>query len=84
MKLIVDSLIGIKKEDVDTSILKNFSVSYFVSSSKHIIIKEQKINLDEKDMNILFYHIFSEAKDTIISYSPLGAEGCEFSMRIRQ
>ena len=67
-------------------ILEDFSVQHsFVNNytSCSLILNVQKIVLDEIDMNTLFYEVLSQFDtDFKITYSTLGGEGCDFSMRL--
>lgn len=66
-----------------TSLLDGFAVHY---NLEHKLgywlfeIPEQKITLDEQDMNELFYECFNVLLDYRVEYSALGGKGCGFSV----
>lgn len=57
-------------------ILKNFDIEY-----KDDVIQEQKVVLDEFDMNT-FYNEFFLDQDVKMEYGFYGGEGCDFSIMI--
>lgn len=82
MKLIIENVITIKKEDIPDNykkILKDFSVIY-EEIKEFIFIKEQKIVLDEQKINILFNDFFEDY--VRIKYPNLGGAGCDFSLSV--
>lgn len=68
-------------------ILKEFTV-FFKSDlndkSYQITIDPQKVNLDEINMNTLFFDVLNDFDNLQLKYSPLGGEGCEFAMKLTQ
>ena len=94
MKLLIDSDIhrsskngiGDQERLLDASkVLDRFSVSHLLDiypSYWELTIYTQKICLDDISMNTLFANGFSEFDIPLtLTYSELGGEGCEFSMR---
>ena len=82
MKLIIADLIKIRKkylEDDYRDLLEKFSVSY-KENDDYIFIEEQKITLDEINVNTLFSEIFTDECE--LEYDFLGGRGCEFSLSL--
>lgn len=80
MKLILKDLIKIKKEYLEEGyrdLLEKFSI-YYKEDDNHIFIEEQKITLDEININTLFSEIFMDECE--LEYRFLGGRGCEFSL----
>ena len=71
--------IKIKEEDIEEdNILQECTVLYDYKDG-FIIIREQKVVLDEFKMNELFDEVFSEYD---IEYGYYGGAGCEFSISV--
>lgn len=82
MKLIIENVIKIKKEDLLDNYkktLKDFSINYD-EIKEYIFITEQKITLNEQNINTFF----SEVLDGYvkIDYASLGGRGCDFSLSV--
>ena len=73
-------------DEFDDSILKKFAVQYNVkhldNSYIELTIYEQKICLNEINMNTLFDNIIN-CFDYTMEYGWYGGEGCEFSISIK-
>lgn len=83
MKLLIEnSFCNIleNQEELDyvVSIYNKYTVSYAVGYRFKICVLEQKINLDEEDINELF-DIWPELP---IRYANLGGRGCRFSLAV--
>ena len=82
MKLIIEDIIKISKEYLEDDykeILKEFTI-FYKEDEEHIFIEEQKIVLNEKQINTLFYDFFSDNVE--IKYAYLGGRGCELSLSL--
>lgn len=81
MKIIIKDKILVGNENIEYHIelLKYYSIHFEINSDGLIEIGEQKITLDEIDVNELFFEIFYDSK---IEYCAIGGKGCEFSISI--
>jgi hypothetical protein len=78
MKFLINDPQFFDPKYTDTDILKQMSV-YFREENGMIFISEQKITLDEFDMNYLFLETpFGDLK---LKYAYIGGEGCDFSLQ---
>ena len=72
--------------DNELAILDRFGVQYaFVNNYMHcsLTLYEQKIVLDEYNMNTLFFDVLgSFDNDCCIRYVPLGGAGCDFCIEL--
>ena len=71
------------------SLLDGYSVSYRLDYDPCLKgylfeIPNQKITLDEQDMNELFYECLHVLLDYRVEYSALGGKGCGFSLCLYQ
>lgn len=82
MKLIIEDIIKIKKEYLEDDykeILKKFTI-FYKEDNEHIFIVEQKITLNEININTLFSEIFVDECE--IKYAYLGGRGCDLSLSL--
>lgn len=82
MKLIVQDVIKINKiwlEEDYKEILGEFSV-FFKEDEEYIYIEEQKITLNEIDVNTLFFEILLNFAE--IKYAYHGGRGCELALSL--
>ncbi len=82
MKLIIEDILKISKEYLEDDyreILKEFTI-FYKEDEEHIFIEEQKISLNETQVNTLFYDFFSD--DVEIKYAYLGGRGCDLSLSL--
>lgn len=82
MKLIIEDIIKISKEHLEDDykeILKEFTV-FYREDAEHIFIEEQKIVLNETQINTLFYDFFEDNVE--IKYAYLGGRGCDLSLSL--
>lgn len=82
MKIILENVITIKKEDLPDNYkktLKDFSI-FYNEIKEYIFLEEQKIVLNEQNMNVLFNEFLSDYVK--IEYADLGGRGCDFSLRV--
>ncbi len=67
-------------------ILKSLGVSYNIENKESyftITIYTQKVNLDESNMNWLFFDVLYDFPFKFkLKYAHLGGKGCEFSLEI--
>ena len=72
--------------DNELAILDRFNVQYaFVNNYTHcsLTLYEQKIVLDEVNMNILFFDVLGSFDDNYnIRYLPMGGAGCDFCIEL--
>ena len=84
MKLIVQDVIKIDKkwlEEDYQNILAEFTV-FFKEDEESIYIEEQKITLDEIDMNTLFFEIILNFAE--IKYAYHGGRGCGLTLSLNK
>ena len=82
MKLIIEDIIKISKEYLEDDykeILKEFTI-FYKEDEEHIFIVEQKIALNETQVNTLFYDFFLDNVE--IKYAYLGGRGCDLSLSL--
>ena len=82
MKLIIEDILKISKEYLEDDfkeILKEFTILY-KEDEDHIFIEEQKIALNETQVNTLFYDFFLDNVE--IKYAYLGGRGCDLSLSL--
>lgn len=82
MKLIIEDMIKIRKEYLEDDykeILKEFTI-FYKEDAEYIFIQEQKIVLNETQINTLFCDFFDEIVE--IKYTYLGGRGCDLSLSL--
>ena len=82
MKLIIEDIIKISKEYLEDDfkeILKEFTILY-KEDEEHIFIEQQKISLNETQVNTLFCDFFEDNVE--IKYAYLGGRGCDLSLSL--
>ena len=82
MKLIIEDILKISKEYLEDDyreILKEFTICY-KEDEEHIFIVEQKIALNETQVNTFFYDFFLDNIE--IKYAYLGGRGCDLSLSL--
>ena len=82
MKLIIEDILKISKEYLEDDfkeILKEFTILY-KEDEDHIFIEDQKIVLNETQVNTLFYDFFLDNIE--IKYAYLGGRGCDLSLSL--
>lgn len=82
MKLIIEDIIKISKEYLEDDykeILKEFTI-FYKEDEEYIFIVEQKIVLNEIQVNTLFYNFFLDNVE--IKYAYLGGRGCDLSLSL--
>lgn len=82
MKIILEEVITLKKEDLPDNYkktLKDFTI-FYNEIKEYIFLEEQKIVLNEQNMNILFDEILNNCVK--IEYANLGGRGCDFSLSV--
>tara|TARA_B100000700_G_scaffold178953_1_gene197623 strand:- start:16808 stop:17341 length:534 start_codon:yes stop_codon:yes gene_type:complete len=68
--------------DQKRQLLNDFNI-FFKETPTEILIQEQKIVLNEIDMNTFFYEILFFNNQFDIDFSPLGGKGCEICFNIK-
>ena len=74
MKLIIEDMIKINKEHLEEDykeILKEFTI-FYKEDEEHIFIEEQKIVLNETQLNTFFYYFFLDNIEIKDSNFPKG------------
>ena len=80
MKLLIHSPQTLSIHSTCTDTLNRFGVQFSLLNDT-VIVADQKVSLDDIDMNTLFDNSLWMLGNKI-AYCPLGGEGCEFSLRI--
>ena len=85
MKAIINQELRLNNEifnDEKRQLLNDFNI-FFKETPTEILIQEQKIVLNEIDMNTFFYEILFFNNQFDIEFSPLGGEGSEICFNIK-